>query len=132
MLAASALETAYRYADWNKQVCSNNEFGEIYEVMLQNSLPDFSESEWNRMSAFIRALFYVYEAQYINHKFDVGIGDQTESHVRTAKWAIENFPVVRKFWDEVRFTGFWTEGFEEAVEGVEAARTGGVLPIGNQ
>ena len=61
--AASAREAAYRYADWNKQVCSNEEFGKLYDIMLQDSAPDFSESEWNKMSAFIKALFHIYEAQ---------------------------------------------------------------------
>ncbi len=127
--AASAREAVYRFADWNKEVAGNPEFERLYQLAFQDPVPDFTDAEWNRMSAYVKALFHIYEAQYINAKFDVGIGDQVEPQLRTARMAIDTFPVFRKFWDEVRYTGFWTEGFEEAVENVNPVESGGVRPL---
>ncbi|MGK0224673.1 MAG: hypothetical protein ACI9ON_003930 [Limisphaerales bacterium] len=127
--ATSAREAVYRYADWNKEIAANPEFAKLCDVSLQEQLPDFTDLEWNRISAFVKSLFHIYEAQYINAKFDVGIGDQDEPQLRTARWVIETFPVFRKFWEEVRHTGFWTEGFEDAVESIAPARSGGVTPV---
>ena len=124
--ATSAREAAYRYSDWNKEVVSNPRFSELYALSFKDPTPAFTNEEWNEMSAFIKALFHIYEAQFINAKFDVGIGDQVEPQLRTARWAIDTFPVYKRFWLELRNTGFWTEGFEHAVESVSPAKSGGV------
>ena len=42
---------------------------------------------------------------------------------------IETFPVFGRFWEEIRHTGFWAEGFEEAVEDVTPVDSGGVRPL---
>lgn len=127
--ATSAREAVYRYADWNKEVASNSDFSNLYNAAFQDPLPNFTETEWNRMSAYCKSIFHIYEAQYINAKFDVGIGDQIEPQLRSARMLITTFPVFAKFWEDLRHSGFWTEGFEEAVESYEPAKSGGVVPV---
>jgi hypothetical protein len=124
--ATSVRESLYQLSDWNREIAGNPEMARMFETALQEEMPDFTQAEWNKMTRFCFSLFHIYEAQYINAKFDVGMGDAAEPYLQDARTVIDALPVFKKFWAEEKAANHWTAGFVEAVEGMAVGSIGGL------
>ncbi|MGK0224329.1 MAG: hypothetical protein ACI9ON_003581 [Limisphaerales bacterium] len=116
MRATSTREILFKLAEFHQMNVSNPDMMRCFKKSLQNPMPDFTVDEWSEMNSYIKTVFHIFEAAYVQGRFGVGTGDTNEPHLRAAATIVTICPVWKKFWEEEAATGHWTEGFINYIE----------------
>lgn len=120
MRATSTREILFKLSDWHLQQVTNPQMMRKFKKSLKPEMPEFSNEQWSEMNSYCKTVFHIFEAQYVQSRFDIGTGDALEPHLKAAKTLVATLPVWRKFWEEETATGNWTKGFVEAINQIES------------
>ncbi len=117
--AQSAREVDFYAGELHREVARDPELRKIVTQSLRTEPEEYSDDDWFAFRTYANALFFAFQAQYLNGAMRVGADEQVRLYLRVAKGMISRYPAWAQYWEREKAAKTWAQGFVDAVEATE-------------
>ena len=85
----------------------------VLNKSMENPMADYTAEEWAQLNFMLKTYWHAIEAQYISHRSGLGVKEQDDGYLRSARTCLATWPAWKKMWEGEVANNFWPPGFVE-------------------
>ena len=116
VVAQSAREVDFYAGELHRELARDPELRHIVTQSMRVRPEDYSDDDWFAFRTYANALFFAFQAQYLNGAMQVGADEHVQLYLRVAKGMISRYPAWAQYWEREKAARTWSQGFVDAVE----------------